>query len=708
MRPTNRSRLRRGLAAGSAVSLIVLACATSASADEGTNRDRDRPAASETLAAGPTEIEPGSASALAAAMATESANITGASFVTAPPDGDTAGVGDSPLAGFPQAGGTYAILSSGEVASVDQPGTFANDQLSGDSVRGDSDYDVTILKVDLAVPQGSNCLTVDFRFLSEEYPTYVGSNYNDAFIAELDNSTWTTAGSEITAPNNFAFDATGSVVSINSTGLGGMTPEAGAGTAFDGGIPGGGDTDGAATVLLTAASAVTPGDHSVYFSIFDQGDHSLDSAVFLDNLVVGYTPDPSVDCAPGASVVTHDLDLEPNTGTAPVGTDHTVTATLTTDEGDPVPATPIEFSVSGTHSVTGAATTDASGVATFTYTGTSAGNDTISGCARPETGEPCSATDSVTFTWTSDEGPQVERIAGPDRYGTAAAVSSDWSPGVDLVYVASGLNYPDAMPAGALGGTNDAPVLLTRTAALPEVTKAELARLQPDRIVVLGGSNTVAESVITDLADYATADTLDEVSRLAGADRYETAAEAAMTYPSGVQVAYVATGTDFPDALAAASRGGQLDSPVLLTRSTDLPAATRSALEHLDADNIVVLGGVDSVADEVLTELDAYTDGSVTRVAGDNRYGTAAELSTEHAPGVDAVFVATGLVYADSMSGAPLTANVVGPILLTQPDALPAETITELERLDPKRIIILGGTDSVSTQIQVDLAAYFG
>lgn len=122
----------------------------------------------------------------------------------------------------------------------------------------------------------------------------------------------------------------------------------------------------------------------------------------------------------------------------------------------------------------------------------------------------------------------------------------------------------------------------------------------------------------------------------------------------------------------------------------------------------MVLGGSAAVDDTVMTALEDYTDGTVTRAAGTNRYGTAAALSGDHAPGVAAVFVATGAVYADSMSGAPLTANVLGPIVLTQQDSLPSETIAELERLDPVRIIILGGTGAVSNQVQVDLAAYFG
>ena len=162
------------------------------------------------------------------------------------------------------------------------------------------------MKIDLAIPTGANCLSFNFRFLSEEFPVYVGTAFNDAFIAELDTTNWTTSGSTITAPHNFAFDSSNAVVSINSTGLGGMSAANGAGTAFDGKTTGpGADSNGAATALLGAATQVTSGSHSLYLSLFDQGDNALNSAVFLDNLQVLTVPNPAVDCHPGATQTAH-------------------------------------------------------------------------------------------------------------------------------------------------------------------------------------------------------------------------------------------------------------------------------------------------------------------------------------------------------------------------------------------------------------------
>jgi hypothetical protein len=240
-----------------------------------------------------------SANDLAAAVGSDPSVVTGASFVTLPPGGSADAVATTPLAGFPTDGSSYAILSTGDATaaanpnanSPDDPGPD-DDQSAADgggNVRGDSDFDVTILKVDLNVPAGVNCLSIDFRFLSEEYPEYVGQKFNDAFIAELDSSTWTTSGSDINAPGNFAFAPGNVPISVNATGSSSVSPANAAGTTYD-----------AATALLSASTPVTAGAHSLFLSIFDQGDDILDSAVFVDNLVLGQTAGGA--CRKGAQV----------------------------------------------------------------------------------------------------------------------------------------------------------------------------------------------------------------------------------------------------------------------------------------------------------------------------------------------------------------------------------------------------------------------
>ena len=364
--------------------------------------------------------------AIAQAMAAPSTDVTGASFVTTPPDNQPNGISSSTMAGFPTAGSSsYGILTSGDVNSVPRPGTFASNSDGGGNIRGDTDYDVSILQVNLSVPSDANCLSFNFKFLSEEYPVYVGSAYNDAFIAELDNSTWTTSGSVISAPNNFAFDSSGNVVSINSTGVGGLIPSNGQGTAFDGTSENPeGDSNGGATGILSAATQVTPGAHSLYLSIFDQGDQILDSAAFVDNLQVGYVPDPATNCKSGAQLQNFELTLTPKTGTQSVGTPYGVTAHLTDSSGNPVSGAPIIFTTSGANVGSGTEDTDSSGDATYTYTGTVPGQDQINACYEPTGTSSCAVSTDATVQWT--ETPQPTSVAtslsGGGQSGTSISV----------------------------------------------------------------------------------------------------------------------------------------------------------------------------------------------------------------------------------------------------------------------------------------------
>ncbi len=229
------------------------------------------------------------ATAIANAITADGATLTAASFATVTggtPNG-TAGC----LSWFATNGNTFGILTSGDVSLADDPNDSDGDGVdnNGASVRGDTDFDVTVLKLDLTTPAGANCLRFDFAFYSEEFPEFVNTSYNDAFIAELNSSTWTTVGSDINAPNNFAFDPNGDVISINSTGATAMNEANADGTTYDGG-----------TVLLSAATPVGAGANSLYLSIFDQGDGILDSAVFLDNVRFQTVANVGTDCVAGA------------------------------------------------------------------------------------------------------------------------------------------------------------------------------------------------------------------------------------------------------------------------------------------------------------------------------------------------------------------------------------------------------------------------
>jgi hypothetical protein len=273
------------------------------------------------------------------------------------------------------------VLTNGDAAFADDANTATNSgvDLGAGATRGDTDRDASVLRIPFTAT--GTCLRFDVAFLSDEYDEFLNDQYNDAFIAELDSSTWSTSGSAIDAPGNFAFDDADRPLTINATGPATFSEANAAGTTYDG-----------ATPLLTASTPVTPGAHTLFLSVLDQGDGNVDSAAFVDNLRTD-----SGECRQGTTDLA--LDLTPDTATSATGGTHTVAAELTRS-GAPVAGVPVGFAATGANTATGTATTDASGIARFTYPGANPGIDTITACHDAGGDGTCEAADSAIKEWT--------------------------------------------------------------------------------------------------------------------------------------------------------------------------------------------------------------------------------------------------------------------------------------------------------------------
>lgn len=293
--------------------------------------------------------------------------------------------------------------------------------------------------------------------------------------------------------------------------------------------------------------------------------------------------------------------------------------------------------------------------------------------------------------------PVVERLSGADRFATAAAVSREtFSPGVATAYVATGADHPDAVAAGAAAAHDDAPVLLVAPDAIPEVTAEELRRLQPERVVVVGGTTAVNAAVEESLAAFAP-----QVARVAGAERLETAARlSAATFPDGGGTPHLATAHAFPDALTAGAAAAASDGPVLLTGRDELAPVVEQELRRLAPERVVVAGGTAAVGDDVVAAARSATGGEVVRVGGADRFETAARLSEATFPTASTVFLATGAAFPDALAGVPAAAAADAPVLLVAPDALPDPTAAELRRLQPMRTVLLGGSSAVEPGVE--------
>lgn len=307
----------------------------------------------------------------------------------------------------------------------------------------------------------------------------------------------------------------------------------------------------------------------------------------------------------------------------------------------------------------------------------------------------------------------VSRLFGANRYDTAAKLSQRLTPtpgaGVAVVYVATGQQFPDALAGAPAAHGESTSILLVQQTLIPNETKAELTRLNPTKIYVLGGPAVISDAVVTGLGAYAGSG---GVSRLSGANRYATAGAIVLhAFPTTATSVIIANGTNFPDALAGGAAAAANNMPILLTQPGTLPAETTAQLNRLNPTTIYVLGGTVSVSTAVENALKARSNSpTVTRLAGDDRYETAIAISQHFfvTPPYAHIFVATGVIFPDALAAGPHGE----PLLLTRQDALPTGAApapflavgTEVTRLNPPSISVLGGptivSDNVITQLQ--------
>jgi putative cell wall-binding protein len=285
------------------------------------------------------------------------------------------------------------------------------------------------------------------------------------------------------------------------------------------------------------------------------------------------------------------------------------------------------------------------------------------------------------------------RLSGNDRYATAVAISkATFAAPVDSVFLASGEGFPDALAGGPAAARLQAPLLLTQHDQVPDVVWTELTRLAPTTVYLLGGTGAVTAAVADVLALHGYT-----VDRLSGVDRYATAAAVAATWPAGTSTVYLASGSSFPDALSGGAAAASDGAPVLLTGATTLPPVTRSALQTLAPDRVIVLGGTGVVSTAVASSVQALLpSATVDRYFGADRFATSAAIAKAAWPsGADTVFYASGLGFADALAGVPAAAVNGAPLLLTSSSCVTSDVATTAGTLASTRQVLLGGTGAL-------------
>ncbi len=336
--------------------------------------------------------------------------------------------------------------------------------------------------------------------------------------------------------------------------------------------------------------------------------------------------------------------------------------------------------------------------------------DPVTGRGELYRASGATATDAVQIT----DVPALDRLAGPDRYATAAAVASDTFAAADTVVIARGDEYADALAGAPLARELDAPILLVRPTSLPDVTAAEISRLGATSVVVLGGAGAIADAVVEAIEDTTSVTT---VERVFGLNRFETAVAIAGELSDPADP-YVVEGINpdpnrgWPDAVAVSALSAHRAAPILLTTRDVLPDATAAHLSSTAPATATIVGGQAAVSVGVASAVQDLGI-AVERLAGDTRYETSLVVA---AAAVDAglyaprTWLATGRAFPDALVAGPAAASRQAVLLLVDGTGMTATSPSAAWFDDVlfERVVLLGGQAAVSEGVAGVVADLLG
>ena len=197
---------------------------------------------------------------------------------------------------------------------------------------------------------------------------------------------------------------------------------------------------------------------------------------------------------------------------------------------------------------------------------------------------------SIDKTKNSLSQYNVRTIAGANRYETSAKIAQEIikRTGTTQAVIASGETFADALTVAPLANKNNMPILLVQPNNIPKATQEVLKQIK--KAIIVGGEKTISKEV---------ANKLPNATRIAGANRYETAKK---IYEYGFKdrkEVNIANGTNFADSLVI----GSIDCPILLAESNEVPEATKQAIKDSKFEKVNVFGGENSVNESIVKEL---------------------------------------------------------------------------------------------------------
>ncbi|WP_300282820.1 cell wall-binding repeat-containing protein, partial [Peptacetobacter sp.] len=306
----------------------------------------------------------------------------------------------------------------------------------------------------------------------------------------------------------------------------------------------------------------------------------------------------------------------------------------------------------------------------------------------------------------------TDKIQGNNRIETAVEASKKVYPsGTPVVVLANAERYTDVLTANPFAIQENGAALLTYKYDIPKKTMEEIERLGARKIYISGGYDAVSKKVVTELENKGY-----DIFRFDGVNRYDTARKIAIKIreKGNKNMAELASGEDFPDALCMAPLAVKDKAPILLAKKDSIPYYTKQALAEWDIENIKIAGLDKAISNNVEKSLEkgfklskdskkdseVYTGAkSIKRIGGYDRYETSSAIAKEAYPNTKLGVYATGEDFPDALIAGNYAGRRESAVLLVKKDVLPESIEKHTKASSFNKITVIGGKDAISEKV---------
>lgn len=299
-------------------------------------------------------------------------------------------------------------------------------------------------------------------------------------------------------------------------------------------------------------------------------------------------------------------------------------------------------------------------------------------------------------------GMDFARVKGSNRYETSEKISQDFfKDGSETVYIANGNKFADGLAMGPLTSVSKGPLILTDANKLSNSAKQEIKRLNPKKVIVIGGKTSISDNILVETQEI----TKVKPTRISGSNRYETSIKIAenLKKDENNKKIYLVNGTKDADAISVASIASKTGSAIITNTDKSLLPSVKEYIKNNGISDVVIIGGKNTLSPNIEKELQQQSV-KYERIAGSNRFETATMINQKYfKDSGEEVFLANGFNTADALAIGPVSGMKNAPIQIIPKDEINTDISNYLSNPNFHKVYFLGGNNSISEKNYINI-----